>query len=152
MRDIAKIKNHAQKLLELLDMPGEIVIAERDNATIVNLSLTEPSFLIGRHGETLEALQHVLRLLVFGEYTPEDPIVVVDINGYREKRKDDVQKMARNIAFKVRVSGTEEELPVMNAFDRRLIHIVVANIADVETESRGEGQGRRVVIKPKKTN
>lgn len=117
---------------------------------LLNLQVDEPAVLIGRGGEGLESLQHVLRLLLGEAISEIGNILVVDINGYREKRISSIEKSARETAFKVISSQIEVELPPMNAFERRTVHTLISNMADVESESSGDYRNRRVVIRPKK--
>lgn len=148
---ITKIKEKSDGLVKSLGFIGEPIITKRDAVYFVNI-ITEdtPSFLIGRGGETLDALQHMLRMLLFSDGLPYEHTIVVDINGYRTKKTANLEKRAKELAHKVRFSGIEEILPPMNSFDRRAIHVAIQNIADVESESIGERRDRRVKIKPKK--
>jgi spoIIIJ-associated protein len=112
--------------------------------------MEDPGYIIGKQGEALEALQHVLRMILNRELELTDTLIVIDINGYREKRTKGIEQKARELAHKVRTTGKEIELPFLNSFERRVVHSIVSTIADVESESRGEGLERRLVIKPKK--
>jgi spoIIIJ-associated protein len=147
-----KIKDKSKDLVELLGFAGEPIITKRDSVYFVNI-ITEdsPSFLIGRGGETLDALQHMLRILLFNDGLSYENMIVVDINGYRNKKTANIEKRVKEIAHKVRESGIEEILEPMNSFERRVIHMAITNIADVESESVGERHDRRVKIKPKKS-
>lgn len=147
---IEKIKGKATEMTELLGFPAVVVVAQRENVISVNLQVEEPAVLIGRGGEGLDSLQHMLRLLLGGTMNEIGGILVVDINGYRDKKAASIEKMAREIAHRVRTSEVEEELSPMNSFERRLVHTLVSNIADVESGSVGDYQNRRVVIRPKK--
>lgn len=147
---IEKIKSKAKEVTELLGFGADVIVVQRENVVCVNLQVDEPAVLIGRGGEGLDSLQHVLRLLL-GKTTNEiGTILVVDVNGYRDKKASSIEKMAREIAHRVRTSGIQEELPAMNSFERRLVHTLVSSIADVESGSEGDYTNRRVVIKPKK--
>lgn len=147
---VLKIKDISEGFVANLGFSGEAIITQRDNTYFVNFQIEEPMYLIGRFGDGLEALQHVLRLLISRELLPNSVLVVVDINGYRNRRSEVLEKHAREIAHKVRTEGIEIELDPMNSFERRIVHTLVGNIADVESESRGDRRDRRVVIKPKK--
>lgn len=149
-KHIEKIKGKAKEVTELLGFSSDVIVVERGNVISVNFQVDEPAVLIGRGGEGLESLQHILRLLLGETIYEIGGILVVDINGYRDKKASSIEKMAREIAHRVRTSGTEEELPPMNSFERRLVHTLITNIADVESGSVGDRLDRRVVIKPKK--
>ena len=145
-----KIKNETEKLLKSLGFSADVIISKREEIYFINVEMNDSALLIGRHGEGLEAFQHVLRLLIFDQSQSKSGTVVFDINGYREKRGEMVEGRAKKIAHEVRTTGQSQDLGPMNSYERRLIHLAVANIADVETESRGEGIDRRIIIKPKK--
>lgn len=146
------IKKHSSDLVSRLGFEGEAIITEKDGVIYVNIQMDEPALLIGKGGEGLEALEHILRLLVNAELKDDYRSIIVDIAGYRDKKVEYVKKMAHDIAFTVLSTGVAETLPPMSSYERRVVHMVCTNIADVETESAGEGRDRRVVVKPKKVD
>jgi len=149
---IIKIKEKSDNLLDLLGFSGEAIVTQRDSVYFVNYIIEEsPAFLIGRGGDSLDALQHIVRILLRGDGLPYGCSLVVDINNYKTKKSGLLEKRAREIARRVRESGIEEELEPMNSYERRVIHTIITNIADVESGSIGERERRRVVIKPKKS-
>lgn len=101
--------------------------------------------LIGRHGQTLEALQELARVVVV-QRTGLRAKIVVDVEEYRRRQQSRLVARAREIARRVARSGREEELEPMNAFDRKLVHDAVAEISGAESASRGEGPDRHVVV------
>jgi spoIIIJ-associated protein len=103
--------------------------------------------LIGRHGQTLEALQEITRVVV-GQRTGMRARVVVDVEEYRRRQRERLEARAREIAQRVSRSGREEELEPMNAYDRKVVHDAVSEISGVQSSSRGEDPERRVVIRP----
>jgi spoIIIJ-associated protein len=148
---VIKIKEKSDSLIESLGFSGEAIITRRDSVYFVNYIIEDsPAFLIGRGGDALDALQHIVRVLTRGDGLPYGYSLVVDINNYKTKKSGLLEKRAREIAHKVRESGREEELEPMNSYERRVIHTIITNIADVESGSIGEREDRRVVIKPKK--
>lgn len=104
------------------------------------------ALLIGRHGQTLEAIQELTRMIV-GSRIDERIRVIVDVGDYRKRRIARLQDNAKDVAQKVLRSGREEELEPMNPFERKLVHDAVGEIAGVETSSRGEEPDRYVVIR-----
>jgi spoIIIJ-associated protein len=102
--------------------------------------------LIGRHGLTLEALQELTRLVV-GRRTDSRCRVVVDVQGYRQRRRDRLVARAREAARRVARTGREVELEPMNAYERKVVHDAVAEVSGVTSSSRGEEPERRVVIR-----
>lgn len=149
-KDHIKIKKHSKELLKKLGFDVEPIITQQEEIVFVNLQIDSPGLLIGRGGEGLDALQHILRLLISRDEEITYTSVVLDISGYRDKKIENVKKMARDKAYMVLSTGIEEILPEMSSYERRIVHMVVTNIADVETESVGEGRERRVKIKSAK--
>jgi spoIIIJ-associated protein len=144
------IKKHSSDLVARLGFEGEAIVTEKDGVVCVNIQMDEPGLLIGKGGEGLEALEHILRLLVNAELESDYRSIILDIAGYRDKKVEYVKNMARDRAFTVLSTGIAETLPPMTSYERRVVHMICTNIADIETESAGEGKDRRVVIKPKK--
>jgi spoIIIJ-associated protein len=105
------------------------------------------SLLIGRHGQTLDAIQELTRMVI-GRRLDQRVRVIVDVEDYRKRREARLAERARELAERVRDEGTEEELDPMNSYERKLVHDAVADIDGVETESRGVDPERYVVIRP----
>ena len=104
------------------------------------------ALLIGRHGQTLEAIQELTRMIV-GARIDERIRVIVDVGDYRKRRIARLQEHAKEVAEKVARTGREEELEPMNPFERKLVHDAAGEVAGVETSSRGEEPDRYVVIR-----
>jgi spoIIIJ-associated protein len=107
------------------------------------------SLLIGRRGETLSALQLLVNLIV-AKQTGHHERIIVDAEGYRLRREDNLRSMAMRVAAQVRRSGHPITLEAMPPNERRIIHITLAETDDIGTESTGEGDQRRVVVSLKK--
>lgn len=145
------IKKTTEFLINALGFDSAVVVAERASAVYVNIQEENPVLLIGRHGETLDALQHMVKLMC-NRASEESIQIVVDVNGYKSKRIEILEKRVRDIARKVRETGNEAELEPMNSYERMVVHTAVSGIADVETESRGFGRDRKIVIRPANAN
>jgi spoIIIJ-associated protein len=104
--------------------------------------------LIGRHGQTLEALQELTRAVI-GQRLEMRPRVVVDVEDYRKRQVDRLTERARETAERVAQTGRHEKLEPMNAFLRKIVHDTVAQVSGAESSSEGEGVDRRVVIRPR---
>jgi len=104
--------------------------------------------LIGRHGQTLEALQDLARTVVSNR-TGSRARIVVDAEDYRKRQRARLESHARDVARKVARSGLEQALDPMNAYERKIVHDAVASVGGVETSSTGEEPERRVVIRPR---
>jgi spoIIIJ-associated protein len=104
------------------------------------------ALLIGRHGQTLDAIQELTRMIV-SRRLDERIRVIVDVEDYRKRREDRIEARAREAAQRALRTGREEELEPMNPFERKLVHDAVAEIPGVESTSRGEEPNRFVVIR-----
>jgi spoIIIJ-associated protein len=102
--------------------------------------------LIGRHGQTLEALQELTRVVVV-QRTGLRAKVVVDVEDYRRRQRSRLEARAREVAKRVVRSGREEELEPMNPYERKVVHDAVAGVDGAQSSSTGEGLERRVVIR-----
>jgi len=148
---ILKIKNKSNDIVGLLGFDAEAIVSKRDNIFFVNFQLDDPVFLIGKGGITLDSLQHILRLVIKKELADAaDCNIVVDINSYKNKKTSNLEKRVRDAAYKVRTTGIVYEFEPMSSYERRLVHTLVSNFADVESESVGEKHERKVHVKPKK--
>lgn len=104
--------------------------------------------LIGRHGQTLEALQELARAVI-GQRLEVRPRVVVDVEDYRKRQLDRLTARVRDTAERVAQTGRSEKLEPMNPFLRKIVHDTVAEVSGAESSSEGEGVDRRVVIRPR---
>ena len=147
--DKFKIESKVKEFIGHFDPQAELKIEINENSCNINIETEMSGLLIGRHGETLEALQHLLRLLVSKEQEEFIPLVL-DISGYRAARQQELESLARNLAAKVKDFGGSEALPLMSAYERRLVHLILQDIEGVESASEGEEPYRRIVIRPKK--
>ncbi len=105
--------------------------------------------LIGRRGRTLASLQYIVRLIV-GNRTEAWLPIVIDVEGYKQRRYAALQALAERIAEQVKTRGVPFTLEPMSPYERRIIHLTLADHPDVITESTGEGEARKVVILPEK--
>lgn len=105
------------------------------------------SLLIGRHGQTLDAIQEITRIVI-GRRLDQRVRVIVDVEDYRKRREARLEERAREVAEQVAQSGEEQEFEPMNSYERKLVHDAVADVTGAETESRGVDPERYVVIVP----
>jgi spoIIIJ-associated protein len=118
------------------------------NPVTFNVTGGDSSSLIGRRGQTIDALQYLVRLITSKQNRSRTPIMV-DVQDYKKRRYEDLRTLAMNVALQVKTRKTSCRLEPMSAFERRIIHITLANDPDVTTESIGEGETRKVVVMPK---
>lgn len=148
----------AENVLEmLLDLMGisasvtplsEFMVEGALASLTLNVEGEDLGILIGRRGQTLSCLQYIVRIIV-GHQTQVWLPIIIDVEGYKQRRYNALQALAWRVAEQVKAKGTPFTLEPMLAFDRRIIHLTLAGHPDVATESSGEGEARRVVILPK---
>jgi spoIIIJ-associated protein len=123
---------------------------ETDNGSLVfEIEGEDAGLLIGRRGETLQALQFLTRLIV-NRQLGRKAYMMIDIEGYRERRYDMLRRLARRTAGRVASSGRPAALDPMSPGERRIVHLSLSRHPRVRTESEGEGSRRHVVIRPKR--
>ena len=127
----------------------EVVLVEEEETVYVNLIGDDMGVLIGKRGQTLDSLQY-LTSLVINKYSDNYLKVKLDTENYRERRKETLENLAKNIASKVKRTHKPVTLEPMNPYERRIIHSALQNDKYVETHSEGEEPYRKVVITLKK--
>ena len=137
-------------LAELLDRMGLKLDIQVRSIDPVTLNAVGPGVaeLIGRRGTTLRALQFVLSMMV-NKQLERRIRLVVDADGYRQRRENLLEGMAERLAQRVRVTGQQMVLEPMPPDERRIVHLALVDDPEVTTESEGAGDDRRVVIKPR---
>ena len=136
---------HAMNMVVTIDAKFD----EEQNLLDVELSGDEMGVLIGKRGQTLDSLQYLISLVV-NKGTGEYIRVKVDTENYRQRRKETLENLAKNIAFKVKRSRRSVTLEPMNPYERRIIHSALQNDKYVATRSEGEEPYRKVVVYLKK--
>jgi len=153
--DLANVaRGILEKLLSLMDVVASVELQtnpfdeaeEEQTATnAFNIKGDDLGILIGRRGQTLACLQYIVRLIV-GHKTNVWMPIIIDVEGYKQRRHRALQALARRIAEQVKVSKMPFTLEPMSAYERRIIHLALANHPDVTTQSIGEGVARKVVV------
>ena len=122
---------------------------EDDNSLSIDLAGDDMGILIGKRGQTLDSLQYLVSLVV-NKGQEEYIRVKVDTENYRQRRKETLENLAKNISFKVKRTKRPVSLEPMNPYERRIIHSALQNDKYVTTHSEGEEPFRRVVVTLKK--
>ncbi|MGE4271849.1 MAG: RNA-binding cell elongation regulator Jag/EloR [Desulfitobacterium sp.] len=117
---------------------------------LVNITGEELGILIGRRGDTLEALQYLTNLAVSKQLS-EKVRIIVDVEGYRQRREETLVRLAKRLSDKVKRTGTRVVLEPMNPHERRIIHTALQEETHISTFSEGEEPNRKVVISLKRT-
>lgn len=146
------------KLIELLDqlkVKAEVIATwgdpdpeDQTRPLTLDVQGEDLNGLIGRNGETLDALQYLLRMMLGRQINP-DVNLIVDVQGHKHRREEQVRRMARRMAEQVTQRNRTMTLEPMPAHERRLVHIELRHHPSVRTESVGEGHKRKVTIIPK---
>lgn len=146
------IKETLEKILEVMKVPfsGVKVEKEGDRSFYVSIETSSSNLLIGWHGETIAAIQHILRCLLWKQKVGSDVQIVVDVDGYKKRQEESVIRLAERKALHAIETQKEVKLPPMNPYFRRKVHLFLADkFKDkVATESTGEGQDRAIKIIP----
>lgn len=141
--------DYLEELLDIADLDGDIEIDVENGRASVEIVADDPDALdrlVGEDGEVLDALQELTRLAVQTE-TGERSRLMLDIAGFRAERKEELKDITREAIARVRASGDAVKLEVMNPFERKVCHDVVA-AEGLTSESEGVEPHRRVVILP----
>ncbi len=158
--EVAAARLHLAELLRLMEIDARVEIVRlaqpqsnpESGAAPVSLQVdgVDLGILIGWRGEALRALQTVVNLMVNGDRpSPSGQRVIVDVAHYRERRERTVAQIARRLAMEVLRTGRPMMLDPMPPYERRAVHLALAEEAGVTSESTGADEGRRVVIRPR---
>ncbi len=149
------IKETLEEILQVMqvEFSGVSVEKESDTSFYVSIDTSNSNLLIGWHGETIAAIQHILKCLLWKKKLGGKVQVIVDVDGYKKRQEESVIKLAERKAEYAIETQKEVILPPMNPYFRRKIHLHLANSEQfkdhVETTSVGERQNRAVKILPK---
>ncbi|MHC6181542.1 RNA-binding cell elongation regulator Jag/EloR [Clostridium sp. JNZ X4-2] len=139
-----------KNILDKMKVEAEIKVKEENDVIKIYLTGSDMGILIGYRGETLDALQYLLSLVINKNHEMEYKRVVLDTENYRAKREETLKRLARRVAEKVRKTGRIVKLEPMNPYERRVIHSALQNDFYVNTYSEGQEPFRRVVVDLKK--
>ena len=137
-----------EEILEGLDLDAEIVVVEEDGVLTARLDGNDLGLFIGRHGQTIDAVQHLAQRIVFPG-GPSSVRVVIDANDYRERRAATLRADADEAADEAISSGQPVELAPLPPYERRIVHEYMRERGDVDTHSEGEEPDRYLIITPR---
>lgn len=145
------IEETVKELVSKMDFDCVVEVKEQSSEAgdnvICNIKTADSNFLIGQYGVNLQSLQHIARLLA-RKKTEEKINFTVDVNSYREEKNASIEKMAEDLAGQALREKRAMVMRPMSPYERRLVHLVLSKNSQVKTESVGEGEDRKVVIKP----
>ena len=140
-----------ENVVEAMKMEVEILVAVNEEEHIIEVELKgdDMGILIGKRGQTLDSLQYLTNLAI-NKHSDEYYKVKIDTEDYRKRRKETLENLAKNIAYKVKRTKRPVSLEPMNPFERRIIHSALQNDRYVTTHSEGDEPYRHVVVTLKK--
>ncbi|MDD5606017.1 MAG: hypothetical protein PHR51_01685 [Patescibacteria group bacterium] len=145
-----KIRIRLQELFAFFELAPEIAIAEEDGVLVVDVKTSNDQLFIGRSVEPLLGFQHLLRLITRSDFPEERVSLSLSIGGFHQQQRTKLANTAREAAEQCRSTGTAVYLEPMSSFERRLVHLALVDESGVRSESEGDGEHRRVVVKPDK--
>ena len=143
------IRSYLKKIYDCLDIRIDVRVEEEEDTVRVFVTGEGSSILIGRHGESLDGLQTIVNIYLTKE-TDEHKRLILDIEGYREKRETSLVAYAKKMAQKVMYSRRAIRLDPMNPYERRIVHFALQDNTKITSFSEGEEPNRRIVLALKK--
>lgn len=146
--NVKYLESFTKELFELLGFGVDVITEVQDDTYHISIEGDDLAAVIGRHGNTLNSIEHVVSLAAtqhFGDYTH----VFIDAGGWRKNRQEQLEQMAERAVERVRTTGKAYEFPPMSAQERRIVHMAITQEDDLVTESEGEGANRHIVVHKK---
>jgi spoIIIJ-associated protein len=139
-------------VVDALDLDAEVTLVEDDEQVVATVEGDDLGLFIGRHGQTIEAVQHLAQRAALKDQDRDDPRrrIVVDAAGYRARRAEALQGQADDAAEEALRFGRPVALDAMNATERRIVHEHLRDRDDVETYSEGDEPDRHLVVAPRR--
>ena len=141
------VKEVINDITSNMGIEANLEIRKRDNNLMIKIFSDHNAVLIGKNGYTIQALQNVIRQIVYNAVENNNLLITLDVENYKEKRISNIERLAKRIAKEVLATKTEAKLDSMNSYERRIVHATLADNPHLTTESIGEEPNRCVVIK-----
>jgi spoIIIJ-associated protein len=138
-----------KKIIDLITTEAEITVQQENKKIQYNVKGGNTGVLIGKKGQTLEAIQYIVEKIV-NKKSREKIRIQIDIEGYLENRRINLERLSTRLAEKAKRIGKPVTIGQLNSYDRRVVHLVLKNDSGVRTQSIGDGSYRKLVIFPKK--
>ena len=139
-----------ERILETIDVPCSVRVSEHDDEIVVTLSGADLGLAIGRHGQTLDAMQYLANAIAHTQDGDDRKHVTVDAAGYRARRAEKLEALARRSAERAAGTGRRVELEPMTPIERKVVHEALKDDPEVETASEGSEPNRFVVVIPRR--
>jgi spoIIIJ-associated protein len=144
----AEVRLIVSRVVAALGVDGRVDVREDDETITATCSGADVALLIGRHGQTIDAVQYLLNAISHRAYGDTRKEVIVDAAGYRERRRATLESLAVRTAEQVRMRGEPVELEPMTAVERKVVHLKLKEFDGVQTSSEGTEPNRYVVVLP----
>jgi spoIIIJ-associated protein len=144
----AEVRELVQRIVDGIGVSARLMLEENDDAIVVSCVGPDLGMLIGRHGQTIDAIQYLANAVMYRSHPEDRKEVVVDAAGYRARRRASLEALAVRSAERALSSGDPIELEPMSAVERKIVHIRLKEFDGVETTSEGTEPNRFVVIQP----
>jgi spoIIIJ-associated protein len=144
----ADLRDLLERIVAALGVQGRVDVVEDDEAVTASVNGGDLGLLIGRHGQTIDAIQYLANAIAYRTYGDDRKEVVVDAAGYRERRRETLEALALRSADQARATGQPVELEPMSSIERRIVHLRLQDESGVSTRSEGEEPYRYVVVDP----
>ncbi|MFD2658282.1 RNA-binding cell elongation regulator Jag/EloR [Gracilibacillus thailandensis] len=145
---VEKVQKYVEKIIAEFEVEVNVKAEVEQNVVTLQLTGEKIALLIGKRGQTLNAIQYLAQLAIH-QYADKYYTVVVDAEGYRERRRETLISLADRLADRASQTKRDVKIEPMPSFERKVIHTALQNRKDVETDSQGTEPNRYVVIKPK---
>ena len=142
-------KDVLQRIIDLITTDAEISFEKKSDRILFNIKGGNIAILIGKRGQTLEAMQYIVEKIV-NKHSEQRIRIQIDIEGYLEKRRNSLKKLASRLAEKAKRTGKTITIRQMNAHDRRIVHLALKDDSGVRTQSIGDGLLKNLLIFPRK--
>jgi len=144
-----RIVEFLERFTAAMGIASKVKVEQRAEGPRINLDGEEAELLVRHRGEPLKALQHVVDM-AFGRKLPDDQRVFVDALDYRKGKDVELRQMAKLLAEKAKQTGLDQQIGPLNPYERRLVHLAVAEVPGVTTESVGDAFSKTVFISLRK--
>ncbi|HEY5600827.1 MAG TPA: R3H domain-containing nucleic acid-binding protein [Patescibacteria group bacterium] len=152
LKDIEIVENLTKELFEKVDPQASVTISQvEDDSYLIDINSNDAGILIGHHGSVLESLRLIISLMFFTK-TGKWIQIALDVNGWQDRRNQTLIDKANELAQRVIETGEPVTLSNLNGRERRVVHMALSENNEVATESFGEDEDRKLVIKPASQN
>lgn len=145
--EVALLEKHVRDLLAILDYQVDLEVQVDEGQVYLNVTGDDADLFIGRNGENLRDMSFLLQELHKAKFPNQELEIQFDADGYQRERENELREMAFNAVTDLTQPGDETTLPPLNPFERRLVHMALAEKGNLETESLGDGLMKQMLVR-----